>query len=55
MELVFSVDNNAKLQAVLKEYQRLSDRSVRDFPSARELEVSAEAGQSQRESSAQDS
>lgn len=54
-ELVFSVDNNQKFQAVLKEYQHLSDRSARDFPTARELEAPAESGQSQRESSAQDS
>jgi hypothetical protein len=52
MELVFTVDNNEKFQAVLKEYQRLSDRSVRDFPSARELEASAEGGR--QESSARD-
>lgn len=51
MELVFSVDDNEKLQAVVKDYQRLSDRSVRDFPTARELEAPVESSRSQRESS----
>ena len=50
MELVFVVDDNDKFQAALKEYQRLSDRSVRDFPTARELEAPVDVGRSHQES-----
>jgi hypothetical protein len=43
-ELVYSVDNDDKLRDAVREYQRLSDRSVKDAPPDREAQGSLASG-----------
>jgi hypothetical protein len=39
VDLVFNVDTEEKLTDVVRAYQRLSDRSLRDLPSVKDLEA----------------
>jgi hypothetical protein len=48
-ELVYSVDDDDKLRDAVREYQRLSDRSVKDAPTDREIQTSAATGLAQSE------
>ena len=48
-ELVYSVDDDDKLREAVREYQRLSDRSVKDSPTDREIQAAPSSGPAQAE------